>query len=1183
MPKRIDSENEATPILRWWLLKRRRELGYSWDDLADATGATQRDFQNWIEGNASPNRLQLLTLARYLRDPDHPIGAEPLLQESVEEHAFVVASNNLGIGKCIGLTDGTATVEYFDTVARQECYEIPVDDLVVVRLANQTRCYVDSETVDRWQMGRVRRLPDGDRIIELPDQESAHVEQENLYVRWAKPVDDPIETLKQKGQETVFFRNRRMPFVRSLLKQRAASRGATGLLSSNIDFYPHQVEVIRRVLEDPVQRYLLADEVGLGKTIEAGAIIRQFLIDHDGGAVRIFAPSVIRQQWAKEMDEKFDFGALEGTVDVSILEEIEQASQQEAPDLLVIDEAHEIAQWAFADDRRAAFEQLASWVHDAERVLLLSATPAHRHEDEFLAMLHLLDPATYSLDDRESFRERIRKREQVGGALRDLQIGEEAAFPLRMAMDTLRTAFPDDGGLQEKADHLAAILDADSSDPSARDEAIRALRLHVKERYRLHHRMLRSRRSDAQDDLDTQRAGVGRPDWGMDPREEEVHDLLDQWRMAALATSDDGESESSDTRRLYVRLFRTLMETAGCDLGLLADVIRMRLDDDEADRLETDLSEEDRETLRAAPEFEEEEMLLRDLLRATDQDEANAEDPFVKTKKEWLTSQLKRSVNGEDSDLWVVFVSYPSVAATIHDSLLSELGEDRVALHAEGGDTENLEASIERFREDPACQVLVCDRSAEVGRNLQFADHLLHYDLPWAPNRIEQRMGRLDRIGRHGRPMHTHVYLGAEINPESDDEDDVESIFEAWYRILAEGLGAFQESMADLQFLIEKKEGDLVEQRFASGTEHVVEQVEALQDEVEQERAELERQHQFEELEVFEQTGGSYYEQLQELEEESAKIQSDLDGWIADALQFHSHKKSFPDDMLQYQPNFRGQTLVPFDVVMNRFLPRSDKPITYHRSVAVNSRADTGTAASILRIGHPFLDRLRDYFEWDDRGRAYAIWRQNDQWQTLGQDDRLYFRFEFVLQADVRADDVDDVGTRAALQRRADATFPPRFETVVTERDGTPVTNDTLKNLVAKRPERVQDGGTDVNVKDDRLPLLDRFVDRLDWPDYCQRARDKAEEVLRASDEVVRQRDDALRRAETDSKDRIERLRLRTAGSDTDRQQEAYEKRVQEEKRIADILRRGIETPSVRLDSVGAVILSGSSIPTVDE
>ena len=68
------------------------------------------------------------------------------------------------------------------------------------------------------------------------------------------PIEDPIDILAMKGQETPYFHERRLALVNCLMSQRAVSRGMTGLLSANIKLYPHQVEVIRRVLEDPIQR-----------------------------------------------------------------------------------------------------------------------------------------------------------------------------------------------------------------------------------------------------------------------------------------------------------------------------------------------------------------------------------------------------------------------------------------------------------------------------------------------------------------------------------------------------------------------------------------------------------------------------------------------------------------------------------------------------------------------------------------------------------------------------------------------------------------------------------------------------------------------------------------------------------------------------------------------------------------
>src|SRR5947209_2275548 len=111
-----------------------------------------------------------------------------------------------------------------------------------------------------------------------------------------------IAALKGSHAEIEYFhsigKTHRVTAPVALLRQRAASRGMSGLLSSRIELHSHQVEVIRRVLEDPVQRYLLADEVGLGKTIEAGAILRQYLIDDPSGQALVIVPPLLAQQWS---------------------------------------------------------------------------------------------------------------------------------------------------------------------------------------------------------------------------------------------------------------------------------------------------------------------------------------------------------------------------------------------------------------------------------------------------------------------------------------------------------------------------------------------------------------------------------------------------------------------------------------------------------------------------------------------------------------------------------------------------------------------------------------------------------------------------------------------------------------------------------------------------------------------
>jgi len=216
-------------------------------------------------------------------------------------------NSDLGIGKVIELSYSTATVEYFCSIGQRLEKTLPLTSLSRVQLPPQTRCYIQPESQDTWIIGRIFEWDQDKGLyrIDLPDKKIALVAEQEIYVRCNLPIDDPIETLAMRGQETPYFHDRRLAFVQCLIEQRAVSRGMTGLISANIELYPHQVEVVRRVLEDPIQRYLLADEVGLGKTIEAGAILRQYLLDRPQGRAVVLVPQYLREQWLQELEHKF--------------------------------------------------------------------------------------------------------------------------------------------------------------------------------------------------------------------------------------------------------------------------------------------------------------------------------------------------------------------------------------------------------------------------------------------------------------------------------------------------------------------------------------------------------------------------------------------------------------------------------------------------------------------------------------------------------------------------------------------------------------------------------------------------------------------------------------------------------------------------------------------------------------
>ncbi|MDP0959051.1 hypothetical protein Q6334_28445, partial [Klebsiella pneumoniae] len=85
----------------------------------------------------------------------------------------------------------------------------------------------------------------------------------------------PAHFLASQTNDAPFFFPRRQSFINTYIQQRASCRGMASLSSSAVELEPHQLAVVRRVLQDKTPKYILADEVGLGKTIEAGMIIRE--------------------------------------------------------------------------------------------------------------------------------------------------------------------------------------------------------------------------------------------------------------------------------------------------------------------------------------------------------------------------------------------------------------------------------------------------------------------------------------------------------------------------------------------------------------------------------------------------------------------------------------------------------------------------------------------------------------------------------------------------------------------------------------------------------------------------------------------------------------------------------------------------------------------------------------------
>ncbi|GAB5550237.1 MAG: hypothetical protein SangKO_099970 [Sandaracinaceae bacterium] len=1034
----------------------------------------------------------------------------------------------MGLVKVKAIRPESVLVEAFHGADRVETLDVHPASLAAATPAAQTRCYVEEDD-DRggWTAGRWLRQVGTQVEVAFPGRRVGYVAEQRVTVRSARRAD-PVATLAARAHETAYFHRRRALILAGLAKQRAAARGFTGALSASITLYPHQFEVVRRVLTDPVQRYLLADEVGLGKTIEAAVIIRQHLLDHPQSRVLVTVPPPLVAQWRYELDRTVDAFAEPDRVLVVSTDDLPNVP----PDgwgLAVVDEAHRVTAEAYREGpsgaRYAALEQIA---RRTPKLLLLSATPARGNEDEFLAMLHLLDPEAFSLNEQEAFRKRVDERAQIGRLLMAIPKASAGRAITRIQLDHLADAFADDPTLLALIQEArsANALDVDREDALA--PALRRVESHVRETYRLHQRLLRSRRDAVPGLIGRGGADEARAvglEYGMDDRDLDAAEALESWRLAAAR-----HASATGRTGAYAGLYVGLVELAGSDLLLLRAAAGARLHARPDPDLPSPLAQlllgldripgetEPLELLAALPDDAEEDRL--DLLAMV--------------------------VEGQPEGTQVVaFFSHTTTAHRAAERLRSVLGPHAVATHVRNAATADRDAERDRFEADPTVRVLVGDQSMEEGLNLQHAHLLIHGDLPLNPNRLEQRAGRLDRIGRR-EPMKTRVLLG--------HEDLSDSVDEAWMVVCRDAFGLFRRSVSEFQFYIDETLPRLHEVAFTHGARGLRDASESIRSGLGAEAQRIAEQDALDALATDSEARAAVQALREQDPELARRLHADVDAWCREVLQLEHHPET------QYQ--LATWSLVPSDVWLNRLLPHLAEAATYDRDEAV------ATGARLLRLGHPFIDALAEYLEWDDRGQAYAFWRTDSTVQEGRGVAWAGFRFDVKVDAYVDPSLVSGRLDLPALQRRADALFGPALVPVHVGFDGRVLQDpDVLTRL---RRGFDKDRG-DINLHKGRERVLNEFVDPEEWEGRCHEAGEIAMHSLRLDDDLSKRSERARTALDDVAERRQTRLSLRAARTGDSSQEAALDAAATE------ALRTALARPRLCIEAAGALVLASFS------
>ncbi len=530
---------------------------------------------------------------------------------------------------------------------------------------------------------------------------------------------------------------------------------ASALTSARIDLLPHQVVLTHRIATASPRRYLIADEVGLGKTIETALILRELASRGELNRAMMVVPAGLVNNWHRELNEVFnlDFEVFGSEGDITdrktnafakhdrLIASIDTLKRParikrllDAPrwDLVVFDEAHHLTAYRNGGKvRKTENYKLAEALKDHSRdLLLLSATPHQGNHFQFWMLVQLLNPTLFGspeemLENRHRLNTVMFRRtkadacEPDGSPLFARRGVHTESFLMnqeeRLFYEKLREYLEDgfdlarrQGSKGQALGFLMAIFQkiAASSFAAVRRTLKRRLLMLT-----IHEALLHDKELDIE----------GRERL-MDEARELIHDEF-QLARDSIGRSEVDRLLADFKYRLVKRLDEEALELASDPYG--SEFSATHAEEAASAVVELHLPEE--------------RLRIGDLLRVFPQQR--------ETKAQKLLDGLGYLWRQNPNEKIVIFATYLGTVELIAREIDQAYpGQGVVVLR--GGDHGAKVAAERRFRQKDGPRVLVCTAAGREGINLQFARVLFNFDLPWNPMDVEQRIGRIHRYGQ---------------------------------------------------------------------------------------------------------------------------------------------------------------------------------------------------------------------------------------------------------------------------------------------------------------------------------------------------------------------------------------------------------------------------------------------------
>ncbi|MGH7068469.1 MAG: helicase-related protein, partial [Acetobacteraceae bacterium] len=570
--------------------------------------------------------------------------------------------------------------------------------------------------------------------------------------------------------------------------------------ATNTDFHAYQFKPVLKMLNAPTGNLLIADEVGLGKTIEAGLIWTELKARFGYRRLLVLCPASLREKWRSELATKFDLEArivfapdllslvedqtrtTRGFVAIGSIQGLRpprgwdesdsdaysrpasrlarlleaQAEQEPLFDLIVVDEAHHLRN---PETRHHLLGRLLRPL--ANHRLFLSATPVHLRSRDLFSLLSLLDPDTFT---HELVLAEMIEANRPLIAARDAVLGGASRQDLLAALDAA-AAHP----LLHNSEQIAALRQEASEQDKPLSGAERATLAERLESANLLANIInRTRRRDVKEFRVVRQVTPYFAD--MTPLERSVYERVAK-EVDAYALEKDA-----------VPGFLLAMPARQLASSIPAAVAHWRSQDaDLASEDEENGTNGDSDARDARPLVDRLVRLCRDLPEEAELEREDSKfDEFVRVIRNYLDTRPNEKL--------VVFSTF---RATLHylARRLSAAGLDAAAIH---GGISDRESVLDHFRESRNVRVLLSSEVGSEGIDLQFCRAVVNYDLPWNPMRIEQRIGRIDRLGQEA----SSIAVLNLLHRDTIDERIYRRLYER-LKLIEQALGDFEEVLGE--------------------------------------------------------------------------------------------------------------------------------------------------------------------------------------------------------------------------------------------------------------------------------------------------------------------------------------------------------------------------------------------------